>query len=41
MDMDILFDVIKEEEKTEKDIEAWQNNILNGNTKKIFKTLKG
>jgi hypothetical protein len=28
MDMDILFDVIKEEEKTEKDIEAWQNNIL-------------
>jgi len=28
MNMDLLFEVIKEEEKTEKDIEAWQNNIL-------------
>lgn len=29
MDVDILLDIIDEEEKTEKDIEAWQNNILN------------
>lgn len=28
MDVDILLEVMKEEEKTEKDIEAWQNNIL-------------
>ena len=28
MDVDIQFEVINEEEKTEKDIEAWQNNIL-------------
>ncbi len=28
MNVDLLFEVIKEEEKTEKDIEAWQNNIL-------------